>query len=804
MKRLVPASILLCVFTFGIALGGTIPSSDSGEQSRAQVEAGSDLLSDFSRNALGDVSPTGMSVTSASVTFDPKKKDKFVLKGTTGGLILTGATSVIFEAGAFSQEIALTAFTQSKQKYTFKGVAGQAGISALTLDMGKGQFSATIQNVFLPGFTNPLPIMLRAGTTSECRMTKFSVKNNKWSFKGSASPQYDCLMTESPRATARGLFVNQPRDITFSVPVVSSPDLNPNSIELFRVDGSFNILGTPLCNLLDNGNPSNGDQTAADSTYSCIANVQESTVGKMIFIVRGEVGGRITYSPTFSLDVVTPYTEAQAQQTLTAHQQAVEAWTEKLAAYGNNKKAWTETVKAVKLLEGIKDAGVTKDGTMMWIEFTSGIRGGVPLTQETQSSNAKGRVLRSVSQSVSKEPRRALQAAGGCTTVGNKKVLVWAVETAGEEDYFLSHIFWNSDKNFDVDEYVAHEATVASLREITDYGTAIIQTLRRPGRNSPVYETGEPVTVQTLGDDQYMLDLLTGCLEIVHSNVSGIGYGFFYGFTPNFISTLDGKFKDNLVYADFENSAELAPIFMKKEAHTFFGFTGEGHTWDPNPGTQLFTFMVNDGKDMGQAYADVSPRSQGNSYFLKFSSSQDEIAYECTTTRHASCSIALGGISHWTYEIPTGTQYEYDVETGYYAGGPAPDYTGQFDNNVFTMNWDFERYGTHFWGSVEVTLDALPGEANRVLSFRADRYHEESTGEMATLSQSFTGVNIPLTERADYGIYFEMEGAEVCEHATAVQGNEEAHRSDGLHRYWYSGIGCNSKGRLYIGFDFLD
>ena len=46
----------------------------------------------------------------------------------------------------------------------------------------------------------------------------------------------------------------------------------------------------------------------------------------MSFIVRGEVGGRITYSPTFSLDVVTPYTEAQAQQTLTSHQQAVDVW----------------------------------------------------------------------------------------------------------------------------------------------------------------------------------------------------------------------------------------------------------------------------------------------------------------------------------------------------------------------------------------------------------------------------------------------------------------------------------------------
>jgi hypothetical protein len=803
MKRVILGTTLLFVFFFGIARGSSMTSLDSGDRSSAQVEAGSDLLSDFSRNALGDVSPTGMGVTSAAVTFDPKKKDKFVLKGTTGGLVLTGATSVIFEAGGFSQEIALTAFTQSKQKYTFKGVAGEAGISSLILDMGKGQFSATLQNVFLPGFTNPLPITLRAGTTSECRMAQFSVKNNKWSFKGSANPQYDCLMTASPRATARGLFVNQPRDITFSVPVVSSPGLNPNSIELFRVDGSFNILGASLCTLADNGNPSNGDQTAGDSIFSCIANVQESAAGRMVFIVRGEVGGRITYSPTFSLDVVTPYTAEQAQETLTAHQQAVAVWQEKLAAYGNNKKAWGETVKAVKLLGGIKDAGVTKDGTMLWIEFTSGIRGGVPLTQETESSNAMERVVRPITQSASKESRRALQATGGCTDVANKDVLVWdTFADRYEENHFLSKIFRQSNKNFVIVESFAEDATVGSLRNITDYGTVILRTRGRSGRNSHVYETGEPVTFQTLGDEQYMFDLLTGCLEIVYFWVRGIGWDYFYGFTPNFISTLDGEFRVNLVYIEATNSVGLAPVFMKKKTHTFFGYAGKA-LWGRNVvGQELFTVMVNNGKDTGEAYAAVPHQSEGG-FFWKIGSRPDKIGYECITTRPASCSTALNGDSHWIYEIPSGTRYEYDAETLYTAGGSYPDYTGQFDNNVFSMTWDFERFGTRFWGSIEATLDAPPGEATRVATFTASRNYEESSGELATLSETFQGSNIPLTERTDYGIYFEIVGADVCSHVVA-SGLRDAHRSDGLHQYWYSGIGCNSNGRLYIGFDFLD
>jgi len=170
---------------------------------------------------------------------------------------------------------------------------------------------------------------------------------------------------------------------------------------------------------------------------------------------------------------VTPYTAEQTQETLTAHQQAVEVWQEKLAAYGNNKKAWTETVKAVKLLAGIKDAGVTKDGTMMWLEFTSGIRGGVPLTQEDQGSSAMERVVRPVTQSASKEPRRALQA-GGCTKVANKKVLVWDTYAERyEDDHFLSKIFRESGKGFDVDE------DLARTRQWDRYGIS-----RTTGRHS--------------------------------------------------------------------------------------------------------------------------------------------------------------------------------------------------------------------------------------------------------------------------------------------------------------------------------
>ena len=300
-----------------------------------------------------------MTITSATVTFDPKKKDKFVLKGTTGSLSLTGAQSVTFEAGSFKQEITLDKFTKSKEKYTFKGATGAAGITSLILDMPKGQFSATVQNIFLTGFTNPLPISLKAGTSTECSMVQSAVNKNKWTFSASSNPQYACLITQTPQATPRGLFVNQAKDIRIQALVPSNPDLNQNSMELFHLDASFNILGGPLCTLLDNGNLSNGDQTAGDRIFSCLANLQEGVAGKMVLMVGAELGGKMTYSPSFILDVVTPYTEQEAQQTVASHQQAGQTWGDNLTKYGDTKKARDETVKAVKKMDGVKNAGIS-------------------------------------------------------------------------------------------------------------------------------------------------------------------------------------------------------------------------------------------------------------------------------------------------------------------------------------------------------------------------------------------------------------------------------------------------------------
>ena len=203
------------------------------------------------------------------------------------------------------------------------------------------------------------------------------------------------------------------------------------------MDDGLNPVGSPLCALLDNGNSANGDQKAGDNVYSCMVTLQESSPGKVYLMVGAQLAGKITYSPSFSLEVVTPYTEEQAQQTVTAHGKAGQTWQDNLTKYGDTKKARDETVKAVKKLEGVKDAGVSSDGISIWIEFKSGIRGGIILSPE-----ASGNETNSFPTGCSKGYERLtatsftplLKDSSGKAgeenkiyrRVGNKRVLVWA------------------------------------------------------------------------------------------------------------------------------------------------------------------------------------------------------------------------------------------------------------------------------------------------------------------------------------------------------------------------------------------
>ena len=163
------------------------------------------------------------------------------------------------------------------------------------------------------------------------------------------------------------------------------------------------------------------------------------------------------------------------------------------------------------------------------------------------------------------------------------------------------------------------------MREITGYGTVIMRTVGQMPKKGPVYATRESLTLLTLRDEQYMLELLTGCLE-VYINEGG---KMLYYFTPTFISTLENDFKNSIVYFESEVSSELATSFLGKRVHTFFGFSGQPDiSWSER---YRRTIVHLDGKG-GQGHRrrpmlPIPELSEGSSYFFKYSNSTGGISY---------------------------------------------------------------------------------------------------------------------------------------------------------------------------------
>ncbi len=779
--------------------------------------ADDDLSFPFAETESGQAS-LSMTLTSATVTFDPKKKDKFVLKGTTGSLSLTGATSVIFEAGSFKQEITLGKFTKSKEKYTFKGATGAAGIASLILDMPKGQFSATVQNLFLTGFNNPLPVSLKAGTTAECSMAQFSVNKNKWTFSGSGNPQYACLISQTPQATPRGLFVNQAKDVKVQVQVPSNPALDKNNVKLIQVDESLNVIGGPLCTLLDNGNPANGDATAGDNTYSCIANLQEETAGKLWLMVQAQLGEKATYSPSFSLDVVTPYTQEEAQKTVAAHESALQVWEQNLSTLGDTKKAKDATIKSIKGMDGVKNAGLSQDGGNIWIEFESGIWGGLllsPIKSGNRGAPTVRTLARGPGQNIQTRAENQLStplsncnqvgdSSGGNAVLPDCSIFMWDPDRDLEHNS-LYDLFREIVPDTRVGSTIYSGLNYSGLTNLTQYGTVYIRAQSTKGAKAPiVFETAElpgDFVLANLFDERVMLDLLTGCLERWISWDPDTSKAIIrYFFTPTFISTLEGDFKNSVVFFNSPNSSEIAPIFLKKKAHTFFGFKGD--YWDgysEDIPKQLFASMLKEGKDTGEAFEALPKNSETASSLRKFSST-GEISYDCGP---ASGRLGLQMNSHFTYQPPIGPPYTYDQEKGYYAGGSAPDFAGQFVKNAFNMTWNFTKNGIHYAGKMEVTLDNGPRDATKVISFLAEENREELTGERSILYMTTKGENIGITSTTNYGIYFELKGPGVCSHVTKAEGYMSSNKTDGFHEYWFNGFECNDKSYLNLYFDFI-
>jgi hypothetical protein len=719
---------------------------------------------------VGAAAPSQFSVNTATITSNPKSTDQFVISGAFSGLSLSGGGQVVFGAGWFSQEIPFSQFTPQGQKYVYTGTAGEPGLAQLVLDVGQGQFTAIGANLELGDLGNPLTVRLAAGAFQHCTMIHLQQAGAQWTFNASSDSQHACQMPQAPQAAPRGLFVGQPTNVRVQVKVEPSAQLNANSVQFFRVDGSLNPVGAPLCTLLDNGDPANGDTTSADNVYSGIALMQEAGAGKVRLIVRAELNGTPVFSPSFALNVVKPLTKTQKSQAVNGQKKSVMLWEAKKAQFGDTLKARREAVKAIKQLKGVKNSGISKDKTTLWIQYTSGINGLV-LTSEINLGGARAPSMESSLQDPAEPPAitsdpgavecpaESAMATGTDQAIGNCRVLIYSNEAFGSFQLsgLLAELYRNAivgGQPYQVVEVDGKKAKLAPLRTLTNYGTVIVLSgggLDQAG--NPFWLTLEPATLQSLADKAILLDLLSGCLYMVGGSEFGSSRVWsYYAVRPAFFSTLEGEFKDSVVFigGSYGAMGTMPDAFFSKGAKAFFGYSGEvSMGFGRDSALRLFNGLVAKVLNTGGAFAAVKPKSDPvNGGFLTPKGSK-RLAYGCLDLSNYKFLDYISGwlTAHFYKSGPPPRETDGEINFGFNTNsfGTA---TGKWDNRLYTAKWDFYTpSGVHEFGNATIQVNPL---GDRVASFSADWTSMFSqAGRTGRFRTRLTGGDMPLLNYGD-------------------------------------------------------
>ncbi len=665
-------------------------------------------------------------VTSATATIDPQKTDELTILASIRNLTLVNGQSVLFQAGLFADEIPVGKFQQEGQKYTYTGQKGGPGLSKLILDLEQGKATFIAKEILLTGFSNPLPIRLATGEFDQCSMIVFDVEGNLWSFKSAENASFPCVIPDAPELSVMGLYVGKAQNITVSAKIAPYEGLAENSIELVRVDKDLNVMGTPLCSLLDNGNAQNGDQSAGDRVFSCIGGLKAKAPGTINLAVRALVGDMPIFSPAVALEAFNEVTQAKFNETVQAHAKAVGIWKKKASQYGVTREARIKAAREIKKVPGIKDAGLSPDNATIWVDFQSGIEGALLIKSGSGGDPGLARVPTPAARtdtshptamqtpSSADNPPRIVAGSASDSKVGNCKVFVYDpfLDELGKWDVAdeLKDLFANPDdqEQFKVTYLRDTDCTVAALKNLTDYGTVIL------GGHGGSTARG---------------DLLVATREVFNKLGKTYKFGvssrslarvwyeeldeYYFAFKPNFVTGLSGSFKNSIVYVGTCFSAYnnmFARAFLKKGAKAYFGYSWitDGSVTIPTA-KRLFNGLVSQHMNTAEAMASVR-RKYGAGPFRGVG--KEPVKYSCSKNpyalyKYAAASLETWGDQLWIY-ADNSTKVEKDVLLG--SGHYFPLEGHWTSGNTFTINIDKYKNGNSVYtGKLEITLDLEPG-----------------------------------------------------------------------------------------------
>ena len=492
-------------------------------------------------------------------------------------------------------------------------------------------------------------LLFRSGAFVVLFLTLLSLsckKDSPPSGPGTASPSTFGQLVVSPT----GILAGAATDVTIRLTVPGGVTLVDSTVKVVRLNAAGDQTGN-LADLYDDGLLAHGDEIIRDNVYSTIITITEPAPGEIRFRATATIKSPTPYVTSTSSDYVLPVyrsittqdfgvmkstydsSEFKIKQFLAAHPASLSAVVTQLST-------WLQTKPEVASVE-------QGDGNSILIRFTSGLNGGIIVSQQNasglvgtrggagadqQRKSSKSIPLRNQTTGVVGNPGLRRMASPGAldpNVIGNRNVLIFSpFETvfSGIERPSVEAILANSGYTFSVTTYINSAATVRMLSHMTDYGFVVLATHGAQGKE---FGTGEAVdTNAAIYKSTYKAMLAGGenaQLGIWEDVIIDRGWIFktratIYAVRYPYIRNLAGAFPNSVI---LNNSCEstmnpdLRDAFLAKGAKSYYGYSKVVNCdFCVKNADTLAKRLCKDLKNAGQSYDLANDPESPNATFL--------------------------------------------------------------------------------------------------------------------------------------------------------------------------------------------
>jgi hypothetical protein len=488
-------------------------------------------------------------------------------------------------------------------------------------------------------------------------------------------------VTPPAASSSIGQFTITPSDIVAGTPTIvtvrltvpANVKLKDSTVKLIKVDADNKPI-SDVGYLYDNGKLANGDEIIGDNIFSGIDTINESSAGTVRFRVTGTTtSGGAAASDPLSITIYANLSSTDFKNVFNTQNQSVTKFNQylggnvaKAAAAVDSLSNWLASQTSVQSVE--------KSGTTsIMINYKSGLKGGVIISQLTAGGTAKtrGGFVPGDRNKTPKIPLR-FQTVGTKDNlpavfqkfekksgidpkiIGNRNVLIYAPYEAAfapfNERTKIETILANSGFEFDVTSLVNQAADVKSLTNMTGYGLVVLAT---HGSNGEAFATGEIVDTNAADYATFYKPLLTSqklavWTNLVISSTGGVTKrADIYAIRYTYLNNLAGTFPNSVILnnsCESTKKPELGNAFLNKGAKTYYGYNKVVNSdFCVTIADTVVRRLAKDLKNTGESYYNVS---DPGSPFAQFQiSGQNDVYY---TDSLINGDFEFGKLDGWT------------------------------------------------------------------------------------------------------------------------------------------------------------